>query len=555
MNVGVALTVYFSGSLLYASNPTNKIEVESAVVDGRSLLLRPGRKVNFGSPRENVVFNFRPTPDDSSPSLRFKCRLDGFENNWREGDGFMFVGIRFTDSAGEFIAQENFQVSGESPGWNGTLKTSVLAHRRETLVVPARCTHASVVISSAGPPATVGIYAVANLEMEQVSSNLQPSILMQSPLDETLKPNGSSVEVPSGWIRDGTHANMAKIIQIGQDPPVHAFAIEDNDVLAHAEWRLVPERSPVVAPGMHLIIEWNEMFSIGVGDFRSITYPALPAGNYRFQLAGLNLMGNPDGAETSLEFFVPRPIWDRPWFWSTILVFVTAAIVGSGRYVAWHRMKREMQRLKNLQVLQSERLRIAHDIHDDLGARVTQITMVSAMLLHDTTLSSKMREDLNQIKRLSRDLVTALYETVWAVNPEYDNLDALGNYLCQMVNQQCDRTGVHCRLNVSELPHDIQVSSQIRHNITMAVKEAINNVIKHAGASKIVMDVDWKEDVLGITIKDNGGGFDTNHSRAGNGLTNMKGRMQNVGGSCFIDSQPGAGTTINFQITVNHHQT
>ena len=553
MSAGLVLAIYFSAGLLYADTPKNNIEVQSVVVDGRKLPLRPGRKVNLGMSHENVVFYFRPATNDLSPSLRFKCRLDGFESNWREGDGFMFVGIRFTDSAGDLIDQQNFQVSGESPGWNGSLKTSTLAHRREALIVPPRSAHASVVISSAGPPATVGIYAVANLVMEQVSSNLQPSILMQSPLDQMLKPN-SLVEVPSGWIRDGTHANMARIIQIGQDLPVHAFAIEDNDVLAHAEWRLVPERSPVVTPGMHLIVEWDEMFSIGVGDFRSITYPALPAGNYRFQLAGLNLMGNPDGAETSLEFFVPRPLWDRPWFWTTILVLVTAAIVGSGRYVAWHRMKREMQRLKDLQVLQSERLRIAHDIHDDLGARVTQITMVSAMLLHDTTLSQKMREDLNQIKRLSRDLVTALYETVWAVNPEYDNLDALGNYLCQMVNQQCDRTGVHCRLNVSELPHDIQVSSQTRHNITMAVKEAINNVIKHAEASKIVMDVDWQGNLLGITIKDNGSGFDANHIRAGNGLTNMKGRMQNIGGRCFIDSQPGAGTTINFQIMVNHHQ-
>ena len=358
-------------------------------------------------------------------------------------------------------------------------------------------------------------------------------------------------ETSVGWIRDGTHSSMAKIVQIGRDLPVKAFAIEDNDKFAHAEWRLLGQSAPGVVPGDRLVVEWNEMFSIGVGDFRSMSYPELSPGNYRFRVIGVDLFGNPDGAEAEVNLYVPRPFWERPWFWSTMLVLVTAVIVGSGRYLGWRRMKLEMEQLKSQQALESERLRIAHDIHDDLGARVTQITMVSAMSLHDPTLSEKTREDLNQIKRMSRDLVTALYETVWAVNPEYDNLDALGSYLCQMVNQQCDRTQVHCRLHVSEMPHEIQVSSQTRHNITMAVKEAINNVIKHAKVSEVVMNVTWKDHVLDIRIEDNGCGFDAQQGQNGHyGLTNMKQRMEKLGGRCAIESRPGSGTVVHLHMAI-----
>jgi signal transduction histidine kinase len=541
---------WLSTPMLSAGQVTNSIEIRAITANGRSVPWRVGKKLNLSSTPKSLTFNFGPAHEDTHPSLRYRCQLEGYENTWHQGDGFMFLAVRFFNAAGDQIDQKNFQVTGESAGWDGKLKTAVLTHRRETLVVPTNAARASVVISSAGPPASVGIYVVANLVMSESSKN-SSSILLQSPFDQLPKSNMPVNDAQVGWIRDGTHLSMAKIVQIGRDLPVKAFAIEDNDTFAHAEWRLLGQSAPSVAPGDRLVVEWNEMFSIGVGDLRSFSYPELSPGNYRFHVIGVDMLGNPDGEEAAVDLFVPRPFWQRPWFWSTMLVLFTAAIVGGGRYVVWRRMKLEMVRLKSQQALEGERLRIAHDIHDDLGARVTQITMVSAMSLHDPTLSEKTREDLNQIKRMSRDLVTALYETVWAVNPEYDNLDALGSYLCQMVNQQCDGTQVHCRLHVSELPHEFQVSSQTRHNITMVVKEAINNVIKHAMVSEVVMNVTWQGNVLDITIADTGCGFDAGIRQNGHyGLTNMKQRMQKLGGNCSIESKPGAGTVVHLQMTI-----
>jgi signal transduction histidine kinase len=557
MPAGLALllTFWLSMPLLYADQATNSIEIHSVVADGVSLPLRAGRKLSLSSASKKVTFNFGPAPGNPHPSLRLRCLLEGNENEWHEGGGFMFLAVRFFNAAGDQIGQTNFPVTGESAGWGGALKISPLTHRRVIPVVPPNAARAYVVISSAGPPQTVGIYVVANLVMSKTSSNSGYTVLMQSPVDQLSESNLTVNEQHPHCIRDGTHASMAKIVKIGQDLAVTAFAIEDNDIFAHAEWRVFGQTDPLVVPGDRLVVEWNEMFSIGTADFSSVSYSQLKPGEYRFRVLGVDLMGIPDGSENVLDIVVPRPFWQKPGFWSTILVLATATIVGSVRYIVWLRMKREMTRLKNRHALESERLRIAHDIHDDLGARATQITMVSAMSLHDPTLSEKTREDLNQIKRMSRDLVTALYETVWAVDPEYDNLDALGSYLCQMVNQQCERTDVHCRLHVSELPHEIQVSSQTRHNITMVVKEAINNAIKHSKVSEVAMSVTWRGNLLDIAVQDNGCGFDAQNGHHGHGLTNMRQRMQKIGGHCIIESKLGSGTVVHLHMVIKQSTT
>lgn len=544
------LVFLFSSSTVWANLATNSVEIRSIVINGKTVPWHPGKELMLSSSR-GLTFSFGPVSESAIHSLCYRCQLEGYENTWHAGAGFMFLAVRFFNKAGDQISQTNFQVAGESGGWNGALKTAALTHRRETLVVPPNAARASVVISSAGPPSSVGTYVVANLTMSESATNdASPNILLQSPFDQLPKSDMPVNSTSEGWIRDGTHSSMAKIVQIGQDLPVRAFAIEDTDVYAHAEWRLFGQSAPTVVPGDLLVIEWNEMFTIGDAAFGSIGYPQLSPGNYRFRVIGINLFGNPDGTEAVVDLTVPRPFWQQPWFWGSVLVMMTVMAVGSGRFLGWRRMKQEMQKLKNQQALESERVRIAHDIHDDLGARVTQITMMSAMSLHDPTLSEKTREDLNQIKRMSRDLVTALYETVWAVSPEYDNLDALGSYLCQMANQQCDRTPVHCRLNVSELPHEVQVSSQTRHNITMVMKEAINNVIKHSGASEMVMNAAWKDEVLDISIEDNGHGFAANDGHGGHGLNNMKHRMEKIGGSCLIESKPGTGTAVRVSLTI-----
>jgi signal transduction histidine kinase len=474
--------------------------------------------------------------------------LEGYETAWHEAASEMDFNVRFYNGAGDQISQNIYRVSGDSTGWTGSLRTSSLTHRRETLVVPPQATRLLIVISSAGPPDSVGIYVVANLVVSKSSGKQGNVVLLQSPFD-TDRGDHTNDDLPADWIHDGTRPSMAKIVKFGQDPQIKAFAILDTDQASHGEWHNIVETAPAVTPGDSLVVEWNEMYSIGSGSFRQATYAGLPANHYTFRVRGLDVMGAWTGDEASVNIFVPEPFWKTPWFWSVAVIVLTAMIMGISRYFVWHRMRREMVRLKQQRVLEQERLRIAHDIHDDLGARVTQISLLSAMAQENPAFPEKARADFDKVTKMSRDLVSALYETVWAVNPENDNLEALGNYVCQMVKQLCEQTPLRCRFHVMDLP-EVQVSSQTRHNISMAVKEAVHNIIKHAKASEVTIRMAFTDGFLDVSVHDDGSGFHPAESVSGNGLSNMKQRLQNIGGSCVVESKPGDGTIVRLRLRI-----
>jgi signal transduction histidine kinase len=440
-------------------------------------------------------------------------------------------------------------VKGDSAGWKGSLTNSSMTHRRETLIVPPRAVKVMTVISSAGPPATEGVYVVASLTLSKTEHDTSGrSVLIQPTFERQAGDN--KPQPPKYWMRDGNHASMARIVTLGNDPALEAFAIFDEDPLSHAEWRSSIDHAPAVVAGDNLLLEWNEMYSMGVSDVRQATYAKLPVGNYFFHVEEVDIFGIPTGKDASLNVVVHPPIWGQPWFWSTIAVSFGLVIFGAGRYVTWNKMRREMAQLKGQQELERERLRIARDIHDDLGVRITRMALLTAKAEVNPGYSEKARADFGRVSQMSRELVSALYQTVWAVNPENDHLDALGNYLCQMVNRLCESSDLRCRFYLADLPKDVQISSVARNNISMAVKEAAHNVMKHAGASEMVVQGEFEADMLKITVKDDGCGFQLSGESTGNGLNNMKERMESIGGHCSVESAPGKGTTVRLSLAI-----
>jgi len=546
LTAGVSVSLFAQQAALNSSG--NALEILSVTVDGKSLPLHRGSEVKLGAFPRNVAFGFGVNTNIRQAPVRIQARLDGYDNAWRVGNGEMWLDMRFFNEAGDQISHTTFPVGGESPGWTGSFESSPFKHRRETLVVPALASKVWVFITSAGPPATLGTYVVANLSVAKLSSNSVPVTLLQPRFDKLLG-TGSNQQVP-GWTRDGTSLSMAKIVRVGPDLETTAFAILDENVVAHAEWRNVKETAPSVSPGEQLVVEWNEMYSIGLGDFRSVAYQNLPTGNFRFRIIGVDTMGRPTGLENSLAVIVTPPLWRLPWFWCLVVITAFLLVFGFSRYVLWNRMRREFALLKSQQALERERLRIAHDIHDGLGARVTQISMVSSRAHENHHFPEQARDEFDRISKMSRELVSALYETVWTVDPENDNLDELGNYLCQIVNQLCDQAQFRCRFYVVDLPRDVQVSSQTRHNISMAVQEAVHNVIKHARATEVTITIDFIKGLLAITVRDDGCGFNPQNSLAGHGLVNMKQRLSDIGGTCSIESQPGKGSAIQMNVNL-----
>jgi signal transduction histidine kinase len=438
-------------------------------------------------------------------------------------------------------------------GWNGTLENSTLIHRQETSVVPPEASRLWVTISSAGPPQSVGLYVVKDLVVtKNFSGGEVRDALLRSDdaIDETASNWIRDGTSPKAWIRDGTTPNMAKIVELGQYSKAKALAILDNDPLGHAEWHNNYDDAPQVNPGDRIIIEWNELYTMGVGDdFSSHSYGDLPPGKFKFHVSEVTALGIPTGVEAALDVWVSLPIWQQPVFWAISLLLIIAIAVSSSRYYTWRVMRHELARMERQRELEQERLRIARDIHDDLGARATQISILSSMSPNNPAFPNNARADLERIFNLSKELIAALYQTIWTVTPENDNLYALGNYIRQMAGHLCGSAQLRYRLQVEDLPRDIQVSSQTRHNIMMAVKESIHNAVKHAKASELTIKVTLAGKTLTITIQDDGCGF-APAAAAGNGLANMKRRLRDIGGTCAVEGQPGQGTTVQLQLII-----
>lgn len=523
------------------------VRIESVEAAGRPAAWRPGEELRLGSSPGNLIFHYGPSPGASRTVLRLRHKLEGRDTAWQEGGGEMFLAVRFLDAAGEQAGQTHFFVHGQSAGWTGTLAAAPLTHRRETVTVPPGTALLQLVISSAGPPATIGVFVVDDLVVSRRPAGNGPSeVVLRAPFCGL--PGGAAA--PQGWMRDGSRPSMAQLVELGRNPAGRAFAVCDEDPFGHGEWHSLREGAPKIVPGEQLMVEWNEAYSIGLAGHRVAVYENLPQGRYRFRVEEATALGVSAGPEASLEVGVPPAFYRRPWFWGVMAAGAVLLAAAAGRYLSWRRMRRRMVQLKQERLVERERLRIAQNIHDDLGARVTQISLLSGMAQANPKFPAEARAEFDRVSTMSRELVAALYETVWSVSPENDNLDALGGYLCQMAGQLCAQGPVRCRLRVGSLPRDTAISSQARHQIVMTVKEALHNVLKHAGATEVVLRAEFAAGVLAVGVEDNGRGFDTASAPAGNGLANMQRRMAGAGGACAVARRPGGGTQVDLRLPV-----
>ena len=180
---------------------------------------------------------------------------------------------------------------------------------------------------------------------------------------------------------------------------------------------------------------------------------------------------------------------------------------------------------------EEERARIAQDLHDDLGATLTEIRFLSAVKSHDSLVPEATRSQLGEVSEKSRQLVSSLDEIVWAVNPANDSLPSLAAYLRHVAEEFFRNTSVRCRLDVDESLPPVPLTSEVRHNLYLSIREALNNVAKHAQASEAWLRIHWKEQTLIIVLEDNGCGIaDAGIVSPGNGLPNMRRRVEKIGG-------------------------
>lgn len=286
---------------------------------------------------------------------------------------------------------------------------------------------------------------------------------------------------------------------------------------------------------------------VDAGNRRSAFYPHLPPGEYQFRVTACNSFGfwNEDGIQLRLK--VLPQFWQTWWFeplcWISGAGLVGAAVINALR----QRHRRKLAVLERARLVERERARIAQDLHDDLGTGLTEIHMTSALGLDPAAPAHEVNEYLQEINQRVRQMVMALDEIVWAVNPKNDNLGSLANYFCNFAEQFLRATNIACQFDVAaELPA-VPLSSEKRHSLFLAFKEALNNAVRHSGAASLAVGIHVSDHHMTIEVADDGRGFTGGPDRPGaDGLINMRTRLQAMGGQCEITSAPGTGTRVKF---------
>ena len=286
--------------------------------------------------------------------------------------------------------------------------------------------------------------------------------------------------------------------------------------------------------------DWTE-----AGTQRSVTYSRLPSAHYRFQVIAGNKDGvwNKGGADFNFEVM--------PFFWETwsfrliALVAFTLCVIVIVRYISFRRLQLQLQQAKQQAALHKERARIAKDIHDDLGANLTQIALLSELVRQDSAAPPKAEEHTEKISANARQAIKSLDEIVWAVNPRNDTLAQLVDYTGQFALDYLQSAGIRCRLDFPDQMPEREVPTDVRHNLFLVVKETLNNVVKHAHADEVWLRLSATDEMLRIEIEDNGRGLGQPSDSAGaDGLRNMRQRMKEIGGECQIEGRAGSGMKI-----------
>jgi len=290
---------------------------------------------------------------------------------------------------------------------------------------------------------------------------------------------------------------------------------------------------------------------IDSGNNREVTYAGIPPGHYTFRVIACNEDGvwNTNGA--SLAFSVPPFLWERVWFTPVIcalaLGMAAAIVIGFLR----QRWKRRLDLLKQQRVVERERSRIAKDLHDDLGGSLTEIGMLAELADIPAPLDDKASDAVARIGRKSTQLVRALDEIVWAVNPTHDSILSLADYLSGYSQEFLRAAGIRLRLDIQRNLPAISLSPECRHEVFLAAKEALNNVVRHSKCSEVCIRLHVKSGKLNIVVEDNGCGFDVAAlSGGGDGLVNMRERLAAMDGCCQISSQIRVGTTVHLELTL-----
>ena len=280
--------------------------------------------------------------------------------------------------------------------------------------------------------------------------------------------------------------------------------------------------------------------------------------------------GNPASGQdiSSFELLLNQPADIRvlarpPWWNLQRLLYIVGALAGvlaiTGLWITQLHRKveartaeleiqiKERQRVEQQRAMEQERARVAQDLHDELGSSLTEISMLAARARSAAATDERRKNHLEQMHNKAREIVVALDEIVWAMNPRHDSLGSLVSYFSLYADRFLGLANIAWRLEQTSLPPDFVVDSRCRHQLFLAFKEALTNVVRHSRATEVKLRIGLEAGELQLTIADNGCGL-SGHLRTENmdGVANMQARVEKLGGRFELHNQPRHGLTLRF---------
>lgn len=291
------------------------------------------------------------------------------------------------------------------------------------------------------------------------------------------------------------------------------------------------------------------------GNTGATRYTRLPPRDYVFTVLSANEEGAWSETGPVLAVTVLPPFWRTWWFLSLVTVFSLGLVVAVVHYFSTQKLQRQLATLRQQEALERERGRIARDLHDQLGANLTQVALLGELAEADKEVPEEVEAHARQISQTARETTHALDEIVWTVNPANDTLDELVNYICKYAQDYLELAGLKYRIEVPADVPPVTITPELRHNAFLVAKEAINNVVKHARAESVWVRLDMTAGRFGLQIEDDGIGLPANAANKGrNGLRNMHSRMADAGGSFSVKPRPEGGTIARLEAPLTNKQ-
>lgn len=274
-----------------------------------------------------------------------------------------------------------------------------------------------------------------------------------------------------------------------------------------------------------------------------VNYNFLPHGSYRFLVRARNELGRYSANITSLPLYIAPPFWKTGWFYAVIGLLVSILLF----YL--HRLR--VQKLLHVEKVRS---RLARDLHDDMGSTLSTINILSNMALQQESLDdAKNKNFMRTISDSTTQMMEALDDIVWSINPVNDSIARIVARMKETAGAILEPQQIDYIFNIAPSVTELHLPMEARREVYLIFKEAVNNIVKYARATRAVVDFKREGSHLLLTIEDNGIGFATTEPASamrGNGLKNMQKRAAYLKGHLSISSAPGKGTLVSLTIPI-----